>query len=103
VQVEGRGYVWFLESLDAVHRAIQRTSDLDRALNAALGVLLEVLEADRAWLLEAHGEASTAVMERTRPEYPGGLALGIRQRFTPETTAVHERVLGELPRDVVGG
>jgi signal transduction histidine kinase/PAS domain-containing protein len=53
-----------------------------------------VLEADRAWLLEAHSEAWTAVMERTRPEYPGGLALGLRQPFTPEVAALHERIVG---------
>jgi PAS domain S-box-containing protein len=56
--------------------------------------VLEVLDADRAWLLEAHGDKWTAVMERTRPEYPGGLALGVMQPLTAETAAVHERVLG---------
>ena len=93
-QVQDRGYVWFLESLDAVHRAIQGTSDLGEALNAALGVVLDVLGADRAWLLEARGAAWTAVMERTRPEYAGGLALGVRQTFTPETAELNERILG---------
>jgi signal transduction histidine kinase/PAS domain-containing protein len=93
LQSRDRGYVWFLESLDAIHRAIQGRSDLREALDAALGVLLEMLGADRAWLLEAHGDAWTAVMERTRPEYPGGLEHGVQEPFTPETSAVHERVL----------
>ena len=93
-QAQDSGYVWFLESLDAVQRAIQGRSDLGEALNAALGVLLDVLGADRAWLLEARADAWTAVMERTRPDYPGGLALGVRQPFAPETAAVHQRVLG---------
>ena len=44
-----RGYVWFLESLDAVQRAIQGTSDLGEALDAALGVVLNVLGSDRVW------------------------------------------------------
>jgi PAS domain S-box-containing protein len=93
--VEGQdsGYVWFLESLDAVHRAIQGTSDLGEALDAALGVVLEVLGGDRAWLLEAHADTWTPVMERTRPEYPGGLALGVRQPFTAETASMRDRVL----------
>src|ERR1700750_1587946 len=94
MEVQGSGYVWFLESLDALHRAIQATSDLGGALDAALGVVLDVLEADRAWLLEPRDESWTAVMERTRPEYPGGLALGVKQRFSPATTAVHERITG---------
>jgi hypothetical protein len=32
------GYVWFLECLDALHRAIQSSSDIGEALNAALAV-----------------------------------------------------------------
>jgi PAS domain S-box-containing protein len=88
-----RGYVWLLESLDAVHRAIQGTSDLGEALDAALGVVLNVLGGDRVWLLEAYAETWTAVTERTRPEYPGGLALGVRRPFTAETARMHERVL----------
>jgi PAS domain S-box-containing protein len=88
-----RGYVWLLESLDAVHRAIQGTSDLGEALDAALGVVLSVLGGDRAWLLEAHAETWTAVTERTRPEYPAGLALGVRRPLTAETARMHQRVL----------
>ena len=86
-------YVWFLESLDAVHRAIQGTSDLGEALDAALGVVLNVLGGDRVWLLEVHAETWTAVTERTRPEYPGGLALGVRRPFTAETARMRQRVL----------
>jgi hypothetical protein len=93
VQPHDRGYVWFLESLDAVHRALQGTSDLDEALSAALGVVLEVLGGDRAWLLEARGDTWTPVMERTRPEYPGGLALGVPQPSTSATERRHERAL----------
>ena len=93
VQPHERGYVWFLESLDAVHRAIQGTSDLGEALDGALGVVLEVLGVDRVWLLEAHAETWTPVMERTRSEYPGGLALGTRHPVTPEMAALRDRVL----------
>jgi hypothetical protein len=53
VQSKEKGYVWFLESLDAIHRAIQGWSDLGEALHAALEVLVEVFACDRAWLLEA--------------------------------------------------
>jgi PAS domain S-box-containing protein len=85
--------VWFLESLDAVHRAIQGWSDLGEALNAALAVLVEVFACDRAWLLEAHGDTWTPVMERTRPEYPGGLELGVQLPLTDGTARRHRRVL----------
>ena len=85
--------MWFLESLDAVHRAIQGSSDLGQALNAALAVLVEVFACDRAWLLEAQGETWTPVMERTRPEYPGGLELGVKLPLTDGTARRHRRVL----------
>ena len=91
--VPREGTSWFLESLDAVQRAIQGTSDLGEALDAALGVVLNVLGSDRVWLLEAHAETWTAVTERTRPEYPGGLALGVRRPFTAEMARMHQRVL----------
>ncbi|MBV8217832.1 MAG: PAS domain-containing protein [Solirubrobacterales bacterium] len=87
------GHVWFLESLDAVHRAIQGSSDLTEELQAALAVLLDVFAADRAWLLEAHGETWTPVGERTRPEYPGGLELGVKLPLTAETARRHRRTL----------
>jgi PAS domain S-box-containing protein len=86
-------YVWFLESLDALHRAIQGSSDLTEALNAGLAVLVEIFAADRAWLLEARGETWMPVMERTRPEYPGGLELGVRLPLTAEMAARHRRTL----------
>jgi PAS domain S-box-containing protein len=93
VQRHESGYVWFLESLDAVHRAIQGASDLGEALDAALGVVLEVLGGDRAWLLEAHADTWAPMMERTRPEYPGGLALGLQQPFAAEMATMRDRVL----------
>ena len=93
VQGQDSGYVWFLASLDALHRAIQGTSDLGEALDAALGVVLEVLDGDRVWLLEAHAESWMPVMERTRPAYPGGLNIGVRQPFTAVTASVRDRVL----------
>jgi PAS domain S-box-containing protein len=85
--------VWFLESLDAVHRAIQGSSDLGESLNSALLVLVEVFACDRAWLLEAHEETWIPVMERTRPEYPGGLELGVKLPLTQGTARRHRRVL----------
>jgi PAS domain S-box-containing protein len=85
--------VWFLESLDAVHRALQGSSDLGAALNGALAVLVDVFACDRAWLLEAHGETWMPVMERTRPEYPGGLELGVKLPLTAGTARRHRRVL----------
>ncbi len=88
-----RGNVWFLESLDTLHRAIHRADDLEATLNRALEAVLEIFECDRAWLIDVHGSSWTPVMERTRPEYPGGLQLGVTRPYAPERRRVHQRVL----------
>jgi PAS domain S-box-containing protein len=93
MQDKDKGYLWFLESLDALHRAIQSSSDLEQALDAALAVLVEVFACDRAWLLEARDETWIPVMERTRPEYPGGLELGVKLPLTDGAARRHQRVL----------
>jgi PAS domain S-box-containing protein len=78
---ERRAHVWFLESMDKVNRAIQGASDLEQMMSDVLEVVLEVLACDRAWLLHPCDPDSiswTAVMERTRPGYPGALELGLQ-------------------------
>ncbi len=90
-----------------MHRAIQGKSDLPEALDAALGVVLEVLRGDRVRLVETHADTWTGVIERTRPEYQGSLALGVRQPFTSEMATLRDRVLAAdscvqfAPQDVV--
>ena len=74
-----RAHMHFLESLDRVNRAIQSTNDLDQMLSDALDILLDAFDCDRAFLLHPCDPADThwtVPMERTRPEYPGVLALG---------------------------
>ena len=46
---------------------------LNRRWTRLSAVLIEVFACDRAWLLEAHDDTWIPVMERARPEYPGGL------------------------------
>src|SRR5919205_1529778 len=90
---EGRGYVWFLESLDRVHRAIQRSSDMGEALGAALEVLLDVFVCDRAFLVRADPDAWSALLERTRPEYPGALQTLAGQPVTADTLRLRREIL----------
>ncbi len=78
---EYHAQMWFLESLDRIDRAIQRTSDLDQMMGAVLDVVLAAFRCDRAWLVypcdpEAFHPGAPDVLqrvraERTRPEYSG--------------------------------
>ena len=73
-------YLHFLESLDSVNHAIQGTNDIEQMMQNVLDTILSIFDCDRAFLLyPCDPEATTwrGPMERTRPEYPGVLKLGL--------------------------
>ena len=76
---EHRAHLWFLESMDRINRAMQGTNDVERMMSDVLHAVLEVFACDRAWLLYPC-DPDTAfwrvVMEQTRPEVPGAVAVG---------------------------
>jgi PAS domain S-box-containing protein len=77
-EAEHRAHVWFLESLDRINRTMQAASDLERVMSDVLEAVLEVLSCDRAWLVypcDPQAASWRVVMERTRPQCPGGFAL----------------------------
>src|SRR5258708_37826744 len=76
---ERREHVWFLESMDRINRAMQRTNDVERMMSGVLEEALAIFGCDRAWLVypcDPDSPTVRAVMEHTRPEYPGAFALG---------------------------
>ena len=77
----------FLEAMDRINRAIQKASDLEKMMSDALDAVLSVFECDRAFLMyPCDPEAPTwcSPMERTRPEYPGVLALNLQLPMDPD-------------------
>ena len=90
-EVERQAHLRFLESLDRVNQAIQGTNDLEQMMRAVLEVVLSIFGCDRAWLVyPCEPEAPTwrAVMEQTRPEFPGAFALGLELPVDPEVAEV---------------
>jgi diguanylate cyclase (GGDEF)-like protein/PAS domain S-box-containing protein len=74
-----RAHLHFLECMDRINRAIQGASDLEQMMSDVLEVVLDIFDCDRAFLLHPCDPGDThwtVPMERTRPEYPGVLALG---------------------------
>lgn len=68
--------------LIALHGALSAASPLDAVLDAAMGVVLDAFEADRAWLLHpcVIGAGSFEIpAERTTPRYPGARAMGMKR------------------------
>jgi PAS domain S-box-containing protein len=92
-EAERQAYLWFLESMDRVNRAIQGTDDPEQMMGAVLDVVLSIFACDRAWLVypcDPEAPTWTAPMERTRPEYPGALALGVELPIDPEIARVFQ-------------
>jgi len=93
---EQRAQLWFLESMDAIDRAIQGTSDLEQMMGDVLDVVLVRFRCDRAWLVypcDPEVDPHEVRMERTRPEYVGTLGAGADIPNEPEIASVSRRVL----------
>jgi PAS domain S-box-containing protein len=76
---ERREHLWFLESMDRINRAMQRTNDVEGMMSGVLEETLAIFGCDRAWLIypcDPDSPTVRAVMEHTSPEYPGAFALG---------------------------
>ncbi|MBI5566717.1 MAG: PAS domain S-box protein [Chloroflexi bacterium] len=76
----------FLESLDQVNRAMQGTNDLEQMMREVLDAMLSIFGCDRAWLTYPCDPETTTwqvPMERTRPEYPGVLPIGVELPIDP--------------------
>src|SRR4030095_8349938 len=77
-EAEHRSYLKFLESMDRINRTMQGTQDLQQMLSDVLLVTLDIFAGDRAWLIYPCDPDATfwhAVMEHTRPQFPGAFAL----------------------------
>ncbi|MCP4657212.1 MAG: PAS domain S-box protein [bacterium] len=78
--------VHFLESLERIDGAIRRADDVEQMLRDVVETVLSILECDRAWLLypcDPEAPSFRVLMECTRPEYPGALALDLEVPMAP--------------------
>jgi signal transduction histidine kinase/PAS domain-containing protein len=94
---EHRAQLWFLESLDAVDRAIQGTSDLEQMMGDVLDVVLATFRCDRAWLAYPRDPAVDSPqvrIERTRPGYVGASGAGADVPDEREMARLSQVVLG---------
>ena len=88
---EHLAHLRFFEFMDRINRAMQGTNDLDRMLSDVLDEMLSIFDCERASLVYPCDPEATswqAPMERTRPEYPGALALGSEVPMDPDVVRV---------------
>jgi PAS domain S-box-containing protein len=93
---EHHAQLWFLESLDAIDRAIQGTSDLEQMMGDVLDVVLATFGCDRAWLAypcDPDAGFLRVLVERTRPEYVGALGGGMEIPNSPEMASMSRSAL----------
>ncbi|MBL6987354.1 MAG: PAS domain S-box protein [Methylobacter sp.] len=80
MEAEAQNHLRFFENMDRVNRAIQGSNDLETALNNMLDTVLAIFDCDRAFLCypcDPEADSWNVPFERTRPEYPGALALSL--------------------------
>ncbi|MBK8031365.1 MAG: hypothetical protein IPK17_18110 [Chloroflexi bacterium] len=102
---ERLAHLRYFERMDQVNRAIQGTNDLDQMLRDVLDTLLAIFECDRAsFVYPCDPEAPLwcVPMERTRPEYPGLLPIGVELPLDPVGAHVY-RLLRASPDPVLFG
>jgi PAS domain S-box-containing protein len=88
---ERLAHLRFFESMDRINRAMQGTDDLGQMMSAVLDAMLSIFDCDRASLVYPCDPEATswkAPMERTRPEYPGALAMGLEVPMDPDVVRV---------------
>ena len=93
---EQLAHLQFIKNLDQVNRAIQGTNDLEQMMSDVLDVVLSIFDCDRAWLVYPCDPETTswcAPMERTKPQYPGALALGLDVPIDSDVVRVFRTVL----------
>jgi PAS domain S-box-containing protein len=102
---ERLAHLRFLECLDQVNRAIQGANDLDQMMRDVLDALLSIFDCDRAWLVypcDPEVAMWQVPMERTRPEYPGVLPVGVELPLEPAGAAIYQ-ILRDSPGPVQFG
>ncbi|WP_316367262.1 EAL domain-containing protein [Candidatus Thiodiazotropha sp. CDECU1] len=79
-ELEQQEHTHFLESLDRINRVLQEEGNIEQIMNKALDEVLDIFACDRVYLLypcDPYSSYWSIPMERTKPEYPGVLELGI--------------------------
>jgi PAS domain S-box-containing protein len=90
-EAEHQSYLKFLESMDRINRTMQGTQDLRQMLSDVLLATLDIFACDRAWLIypcDPDAPFWHAVMEHTRPQFPGAFALGAELPVDRDVAAV---------------
>jgi PAS domain S-box-containing protein len=88
--------ITFLKNLGRIDDVIRKASGVEQMMRDSLDVVLDVMQADRAWLVypcDVDAEFWSVPMERTRPEWPGAGASADPIPLTPQNREAWRRFL----------
>ena len=94
-------HVKFLKNLNLIDTVLRKSVTVDQMMSDVLQVVLDMYQADRAWLLfpcDPDAEQWSVPMECVRPEYPGAESIG---QIFPMTAEVKELFQTLLEKDDV--
>jgi diguanylate cyclase (GGDEF)-like protein/PAS domain S-box-containing protein len=105
LEIQQVTYLHHYQSMDRVNRAMQGTNDLEKMMHDVLDVVLSIFDCDRAFIASPPTPDNLNLhihMERSKPEYPGSIALGLPIVIDNEITE-QLRSLKESPEPVQFG
>lgn len=88
--------IYALEILERISRISASSHNVKEMLERVLNEMLDIFQCDRAWFLfpcDPHAAAWGVPMERTRPQWPGALSLGVEYPMTAEVQALFSNAL----------
>lgn len=86
----------FFENMDRINRAIQEANNVEQMMSDVLDIILSTFDCDRAsFIYPCDIEASSwkVPIERTKPEHPGAMILGVEIPVDSEAIRVFNAVL----------
>ena len=93
---ERQQHVWFLESMDRINLAMQRTNQIEHMMSGVVEEALAIFHSDRAWLVypcDPQARSCRVVMEHTSPLYPAPVALNQEIPVDGEVAKLFHRAL----------
>ena len=93
---ERRAHLWFLESMDRINRAMQRSNDVELMMGGVLEEALAIFGCERACLVypcDPDTPTWRVVAERATPQYAGDFTLDKDFPTSPEGAEMFRRVL----------
>jgi PAS domain S-box-containing protein len=104
-EAERKEHLWFLECMDRINLAMQRTNQLEEMMSGVVAEALAIFRCDRAWLAypcDTQAATTRIVMEHTTPPFPSVVALNQELPLDGDVVNLFRRTL-DAPGAVTEG